>query len=290
MSMPPWKVGRFTRRATRRAILAGTSGALASASVLMSANPASAKIGDLYEDHEVSTILASSIDLPKAVSEDKLPTVDSMDFAKLSKDELNEVYPFEKIEQEIKAKDPNAKVADVTDMYLQFSKEQRRALIADNPNVGNFTGFSGVLSENQNPAISTDGYTGAADRKFTTNHSVTKTNTESETHTAGGKVTANVGFLGIGTSVEASYSYSTMSTDSTAMEMSSSDEKSQKIPEKTLGWIEGYKNGADYVGWVTYKYPSTSAYQVIPAKAFFKSDKSAYPVTWIQRGKALPIF
>ncbi|MFJ7904616.1 hypothetical protein ACIQ6V_29730 [Streptomyces sp. NPDC096198] len=278
------------RRTMRRAVLVGASGTLAAASLLMSANPASAKIGDLYEDHEVSTILASSIHLPPAVNEDKLPMVESMNFTKLTKEELDAVYPFARVEQEIKAKDPNAVVSDLTDLYLQFSPEQRRALLAENPNVNNFTGFSGVLSKEQSPAISTDGYTGAADRKFTTSHSVTNTNSESDTHTAGGKVTANVGFLGSGTSVEASYSYSTMSTDSTAMEMSSSDEKSQKIPEKALGWIEGYKNGADYVGWVTYKEPSTSAYQVIPAKAFFKSDKAAYPITWIQRGKALPIF
>ncbi|MFJ3230669.1 hypothetical protein [Streptomyces sp. NPDC086787] len=283
------------RKVMRRGVLVATSVSVVTASLLLTANPASAKIGNLYEDDEVPIVLGAAMDLPAELREEKMVNVQSIDFS-LTKEELESLYPAEELKKQIYA--PNAE--KYRDQHFMNSEDTRRhnaGAISNTADRGEVK-FFGVWDKKFKPIAASDGYTGEAERTYSTGHQVTDTTTSSTTHTAGAKVSVSLGIpdLGLGSSVEASYSFSTMSSDSTAVQTSSQDAKVQKIPEKASGWMEGYPNGGYYVGWiaysdgVTYNSDPDGGWQVMPAKVFFKSEKNTSPVTWVQRGRALPLF
>lgn len=262
-------------------------------SLLTITTQASAKIGELYEDDDVPKVM-SILQLPPTIGIDKFPFLDSID-TKTPATYAYDKFPLAQAEGQIKKMFPGTNIVETeTRERWDGAAGKARPISLDllkkgaaDPSGKFKVGFVGVLDQAYPTVAMSDALTGTADRSFTTSFSVTEVTSRTSGWSIGGKVAVKVG-KDAETGAEGSFSYSEMTTTSTTTQKSSTDQKSQHIPTRTVGWMQGYANGGWYAGWIVASNGSGMV-QAFPVRTFYKSDRIDPPITWMQRGKELPL-
>ncbi|WP_146132595.1 hypothetical protein [Streptomyces solincola] len=276
--------------AGRRAALALTAGGLAISSLLVCTSSASAKVGDLYEDADVPAVMDAMLQLPAEMKLDRAPDPASVDVTTPQDQRIGSTldrFPKDKVLSEVPQHFDG--VANV-DFRVSGDNKKEATNAARSVDKGWKVGFIGALDEGY-PSISmTDAMTGEANRTFTTSYSIAHTETRSSGWSVGGNVSAGISADGTSGKVGGNFGYSEMTTKSTTTTDQSTDAKTEHIPAKATGWLEAYANGGWYAGWIVDQDPKhPEVVHAVPARVFYKSDKVGPPVSWLQRGKALPL-